>query len=373
MRFALGFLAPLTAAGVALAAPNLREPIDMVRRVGPDGQGSAAAAMAWRHLAAADVADLPLLLAGMDGASPLARNWLRPAIDRVLERAAAAKKPLPAAALDAFLRDRRHDPQARRLAYDLLREADPAAPERYLPTMLDDPSPDLRRDAIDRLLARADKRLAAGQKAEARPLYRDALAAAREQGQIDAAARKLRGLGETVDLPARLGLLLRWKLIGPFPNKDRKGMATAYPPEQALDFAATYDGKAGKVRWLDHTSKDDHGLVDLKEALKDHAEVVTYAAADFVSKDAREVDVRLGCYTGFKLWVNGALVLERGDAYTGMQLDHYTAKARLKPGRNVILLKVGQDEAPPQLPPMLRFQLRVCDADGAAVLAADRQ
>jgi hypothetical protein len=360
-------------AGADPAGPALKDAIATVRRAGPDGEGGNAAAKAWRRLAAAGADDLPALLAGMDGASPLARNWLRSAIDGVLDRAAADKKPLPADALDAFLRQTKHDPQARRLAYDLLSKNDPKAPDRYLPGMLDDPSPELRRDAVARVLASADKLLAADKKAEALPLYRDALAAAREKGQIDAAARKLRGLGEKVDLPARLGMVMTWKLIGPFPNKDHKGMETAYPPEKALDFAAGYDGKAGRVKWLDYASKDDYGLVDLKEALKDHAEVVAYAAAEFPSKEAREVEIRLGCYTGFKLWVNGELVLERGDAYTGMQLDHYVAKARLKEGKNVLLLKVAQDEAPPSLPAMLRFQLRVCDATGKAVLAADRK
>jgi hypothetical protein len=356
-----------------LAGPTLKDSIETIRRAGPDGEGSAAAAKAWRQLAAAGAADLPALLAGMDGANSLARNWLRSAIDRILEQAASAKQPLPTDALDAFLRQPKHDPRARRLAFDLLCEADPKAPERYLPGMLDDSSPDLRREAVARVLAQADKLLAADKKAEALPLFRDALAAAREQSQIDGAARKLRDLGEKVDLPARLGMLMTWKLIGPFPNRDRKGMATAYPPEKALDFAAEYDGKAGKVKWVDYASKDDHGLVDLKEALKHHAEVVTYAAAEFLSEGAQEVDVRLGCFTGFKLWVNGELVLERGDAYTGMTLDHYVAKARLKPGKNVFLLKVAQDEPPPQLPAMLRFQLRVCDANGKAVLAAARK
>jgi hypothetical protein len=372
MRFCLVILAAAVG-GADPADSGLSEAITTVRRAGPDGEGSDAAAKAWRQLAVAGADDLPALLAGMDGASPLARNWLRSAIDRVLERAASTKQPLPTDALDAFLRESKHDPQARRLAYDLLCEADPKAPDRYLPGMLDDPSPDLRRDAVGRVLTRADKLLAAGNKAEALPLYRDALAAGREQGQIDGAARKLRDLGEKVDLPARLGMVMTWKLIGPFPNKDRKGMATVYPPEKVLDFAAEYDGKAGRVKWLDYTSKDDHGLVDLKAALKDHAEVVAYAAADFRSKDARDVEIRLGCFTGFKLWVNGELALERGDAYTGMRLDHYVARARLKPGKNVILLKVAQDEPPPQLAPMLRFQLRVCDAGGEAVLAADRK
>jgi hypothetical protein len=372
MRLCLVILAAAVG-GADPNVPELKDAITTVRRAGPDGAGSDAAAKAWRLLSAAGVNDLPTLLAGMDGASPLGRNWLRSAIDRVLERATAGKQRLPTDALDVFLREAKHDPQARRLVYDLLCEADPKAPDRYLPGMLDDPSPDLRRDAVARVLGQADKLLGEGYKTQVLPLYRNALAAAREQDQIDGAARKLRDLGEKVDLPTRLGMLMEWKLIGPFPNKDRKGMATVYPPEKVLDFAAEYDGKAGRVKWQDYTSKDDHGLVDLKAALKDHAEVVVYAAADFVSKEARDVEIRLGCFTGFKLWVNSGLALERGDAYTGMKLDHYVARARLKAGKNVILLKIAQDEPPPQLPPMLRFQLRVCDASGKAILAADRK
>ena len=94
------------------------------------------------------------------------------------------------------------------------------------------------------------------------------------EGQDGGIAKKLRDSGEKVDLPARLGMVMTWKLIGPFPNKDQKGVTTVYPPEKSLDFAAEYDGKAGKVKWVDYTAKDDHGLVDLKEALKDKAEDV---------------------------------------------------------------------------------------------------
>jgi hypothetical protein len=38
---------------------------------------------------------------------------------------------------------------------------------------------------------------------------------------------------------------------------------------------------------------------------------------------------RIGCYTVFKLWVNGELALHRADAYTGMQFDHYRTQIRL--------------------------------------------
>jgi hypothetical protein len=357
------------ALGAAPAAGEIDRAVAAVRGAGPNGAGSAAAARAWQTLAAADAAALPALLAGMDGASPVARNWLRAAIDPVLERATRDQTPLPAAALEAFLREGRHDPQARRLAYELIVKGDPAAADRLLPGLLDDPSPDLRRDAVARLLDGADKHFDAGQRDEAKPLYQKALAAARDRDQLDRTAKRLGELGQKVDLADHLGFLRRWRVIGPFPNPGGQGIDTAYPPEQGLDFAAESDGKAGKVRWKEFTSTKETGVVDLNEAVGDHRESVAYAAAELRGPAARDAEVRLGCFTAFKLWVNGELALVRGDAYTGMRPDHYVAKVRLKPGTNTLLLKVAQDVPPPQLPPPnhWRFMLRVSDATGAAI------
>jgi hypothetical protein len=349
----------------ALAAPvgesDLHQALAAVRGVGPNGRGSAAAARAWPVLAAAGVDQLPVLLAGMDGANPLARNWLRAALDPVLDRAAKAKQPVPAAALEAFLRDVRHDPQARRLAYELVVKAEPAAAERLLPGLLDDPSPELRRDAVARLLDQADKLFQENKRDESKPLYRRALAAGRDRDQLDRTAKRL---GE-------LGFLRHWKVIGPFPNPPGKGIDTVYPPERGLDFAAEYDGKAGKVRWKEFTSTKENAVIDLNDAVAANPESVAYAAAEFRSPAARDAEVRLGCFTAFKLWVNGELVLVRGDAFTGMRADHYVAKVKLKPGANTILLKIAQDEPPPLPPPNhWRFLLRVSDPTGAAIAQA---
>jgi hypothetical protein len=381
MRFWLTAAALVLAAGTAAA--DRAADLEAIRQVGPGGGGSAKAAQAWKRIADADAGELPVLLAGMDGASPLARNWLRAAIDRVLERAAVAKAPLPLKELEAFLRDTRHDPQARRLAYELVSAADKTTPERLLPGMLEDPSPDLRRDAVARVLEQADAAYKAEKKDEALPLYRKALAAARDKEQIDAAARRLRDLGRPVNLATHLGMVLDWKVVGPFPNDKQMGGDTAYPPERKPDFRANYKGKDGEVHWADYVSRDEYGIVDVNAALAKcllagagkpgpFTEAVAYAAADFTSKEARDVEVRLGSFTAFKLWVNGELVLTRGDAYTGMDLDHYVAKARLKPGKNALLLKLWMDTPPPQLPKIWRFQLRVCDASGAAVLSTTR-
>ena len=100
---------------------DLKSAIHVIRQVGPDGKGSAEAARAWKVLVKTPIEQLPLLLAGMDGATPLARNWIRTAVDEIVDRAERGKKPLPTAALESFLADTRHDPQARRLALICLR------------------------------------------------------------------------------------------------------------------------------------------------------------------------------------------------------------------------------------------------------------
>jgi hypothetical protein len=357
----------------ALGAPatesDLPGAIAAVRTVGPNGQGAAAAAAAWKQLAAADVGDLPALLAGMDGASPLARNWLRAAIDPILDRATANKKPVPAAELEVFLRDTKHDPTARRFAYELIVTTDPTAADRLLPGMLDDPCGELRRDAVARVLVEAGKLVKENKPAEAEAQFRIALAAARDFGQLNAIIRELGTLGKKVSLAEHVGFIRTWKVVGPFPNPDEKGIDAVYPPEKKLDFAAEFDGAAGKVRWKEFTPAKDTGVIDLNDAVGKHPDAVAYATAEFRSNEARDAEVRLGSFVGFKLWVNGELVLTRGDAYTGYTPDHYSAPIKLKAGVNTILVKFAQEPPPPQLPAPnhWRFMLRVCDANGAAI------
>src|SRR3984957_19143984 len=160
---------------------DLKSAIHTIRQVGPDGKGSAEAAAAWKVLAKTPIEQLPLLLAGMDGATPLARNWIRAAVDEIVDRAERGKKPLPTVALESFLTDTGHDPQARRLAFDLLVQQDKTASDRFLPKMVNDPSPELRRDAIGRVLNDAEKLFSAEKKGEARSLFQRAFVAARDK------------------------------------------------------------------------------------------------------------------------------------------------------------------------------------------------
>ena len=133
----------------AAASPDLAPFVQALRNVQPEGKGHLAATSAWAELTEqAGVGDLPAILAGMDGAGPLAANWLRAAVDAIAERHLHANGTLPTQGLERFLAQEKHNPRARRLAFEWIARVDPAAPDRLIPGMLDDPSLELRRDAV---------------------------------------------------------------------------------------------------------------------------------------------------------------------------------------------------------------------------------
>lgn len=375
------FLAVCAADG-APASP-VTDAIPAIRAVDHEGKGNAAAAKAWAVLAAADASALPDILAAMDGANPLAANWLRAAVDAVVTRAGGYGK-LPLDSLVRFLGETDHDPRARRLAFDLVKGADPARADELLDGMVEDPSVELRRDAVAKVIARAEALKADEKKEEALSAYRRAFAASRNVEQIQALATAIRDLGGSVDLTGHFGFLRRWRIIGPFDNTGGKGFAAVYPPEEKLDFAAQLDGKEGKVAWQPVETGDEYGVVNVnltypppappadakpadgesKEGLKG---VIAYAVTDFVSAEDRPAEIRLGCKNAWKIWLNGAPVFEREEYHRGMEIDQYRMPVTLRKGVNTILVKVCQDEQRRPWTTEWEFQLRVCDEVGTAI------
>jgi hypothetical protein len=360
----------------AASAADLGPLLAKLQAVGPNGQGHREAAEAWRELARVDAAELPSLLAALDRAGPLAANWIRTAIDAIAERTLQNGGTLPASELEKFLRDRRHAPRARRLAYEWLRRVDPTAPERLIPGALDDPSLEMRRDAVARLMDQAAELSSPQRKADAIALFRKSLIAARDVDQISLAAQRLRSLGQTIDLARQLGFIVAWKVIGPFDNTEDKGSDkgydTAYPPETGMDLASSCPGRHGVARWIDYRATDDYGNVDLNAALGVEKSVAGYATAEFFSAGRQEVEVRIASDNAIKVWLNGKLI-DRRHVYHGFsQLDQYVIPAVLQPGRNRLLVKVCQNAQTQEWARSWGFQLRVCDRSGAAVLSRDR-
>jgi len=356
--------------------PDLQSLLKTLRAVAPQGVGNREAAGAWERLVQADAAQLPAILAGMDQANPLAANWIRAAVDAIAERQLQRRGALPAAELERFVGDTRHAPRARSLAYEWLVRADPSARDRLIgqrnAAMLNDPSLELRREAVARLIADAAILAAAQKPSEATGAFQRALSAARDPDQIRLVTDRLRKLGQAVDLPRHFGFIVGWRVIGPFDNRGGKGFDAVYAPEQEVNFNASYPGKHGTVKWDDYRSGDEYGMIDLNKAIGEEKGVAGYAAAEFFSEGRQEVEVRITSFNALKLWLNGALIARFPVYHSGSQLDQYVARGVLQPGRNLILVKICQNEQTQDWARYWGFQLRVCDRIGGAVLSTDR-
>lgn len=357
----------LTAVAVNASAADLSSQLKAVRSVSREGQGNEAAAAAVRALSAASVNDLTQILAGFEGASPLAANYLRNAVESVADRHLAATKPLPAKQLEAFVLERSNDPRARRLAFEVLSKVDATAGDRLIPKMLLDPSPEFRRDAVQRLVAEAES-LGEDAADKAKLVYRKALSGATDSDLVKKISKSLKELGDEVDLVSHFGFLTDWRIVGPFNNEKFVGFDIAYAPESKLDFAAKLKAKEGEVTWGEITTSDEFGIVDIAKSVAPHKGAVMYLATSYEAAGDRHVEFRFGTPNAWKLWVNGKFLFGRDEYHRGMAIDQYRVPAKLKAGKNVILLKLCQNEQEDDWAQRYQIQIRVCDPSGVAVL-----
>ncbi len=355
------------------SAQELAPLVEALRQVGPQGKGHREATKAWADLTRqAGVDELPSILAGMDGANPLAVNWLRAAVDAIAERTVSQTGKLPTEGLEKFLAQTNHSPRARRLAFEWIARQDPAAKDRLIPTMVDDPSLELRREAIDRLLTSAAAELEAKHDDQAKATYQKALASARDLDQVKIITEALLKLNQPVDLPSHYGFIIDWQLTGPFDNKSGIGFAAVYPPEEKVDLKAEYTTPDAKLTWKAHHTEDAFGMVDLNKAIGKHMGVAAYAFAEFTAEQAAPVELRIGSENAVKVWLNGKLVVNAEAYHANSAMDQYTGSGELKPGKNLILVKCLQNEMTQDWAQGWTFQLRVCDASGKGLLSTDR-
>jgi hypothetical protein len=339
---------------------NLADALTALTKVGPEGQGNEAASAAWPVAAGADPKDLPKILAAMKDTNPVSKNWLQSAAMSIAERTQKTPDRLPQAALLEFLDRHSEDPQARELAYDMLVAAKADLVDKLLPTLLNDPSANLRRMAVQRVMDQAK----AAPKAEQSVIYTKALASARDDDQVKVIAEELKGFGQEPDLVKHFGFFTNYRIIGPFENMGREGFDKTFPPEKELEFTKSYPGKEGDVSWKEVKVADKLGVLDFNKELKKLKEVTSYAVAEYDSPIEGAAEVRIGTNNAYKLWVNGKFIFGRDEYHRGFRIDQYKLPVTLKKGANILLLKCCQNEETQPWTEEWHFQLRVCDANG---------
>jgi hypothetical protein len=373
MRLCLVAAASLLIATSSFAA--LDDSLSKLAAVSREGDGNEAASEAWKDVVkAGPEALLPILKASGKG-NVVADNWLRLAANSITDEAVSAKKSLPLGEIESFLKDSSKASQARVLAFDIIQQADAAKAGAIEPTLLNDPSQELRRGAVQKLIDAAKAEAEKKNDAAAKATYQKAIDAARDEDQVKAIADALDKLGVKVDVPKHFGFLMNWHVIGPFDNTKREGFDTVFPPEKEIKLDASYEGKPEDngakrtVKWQAYESKHEQGKLDFNKPLGMLKQTVAYAYTTFDAPEARDAEIRLGCKNGWKVWLNGELLFGRDEYHRGAQMDQYKLKAKLKKGENTILVKCCQNEQTENWTVEWEFQLRVCDATGTAIVA----
>jgi hypothetical protein len=349
--------------------------IATIKKVSDKGQGNKDAAEATARLSKAGPDQLPVLLVAMNDAGPLARNWLRGAFETVAARAVTTPAMFPKSQLVAFFGDQKNNPSIRRLAFEWIAKADPEFAKKTIPESLADPSSEMRRDAVAFHVERAKGLMDKGDKEGAKAAYELALTGAGDEDQLKLIAKVLKeNFEKEVDLIQHNGLIVEWRLIGPFDNKGKKGFDVVYPPEKEIDFSKTYqaefEGKTNELKWTKLTGENPEGHYDIAKLTSPHKGAITYAAHEFMSDREQPVEFRFATPNAWKLWLNGKPLFGREEYHRGMFYDMYQVRGQLKPGKNVILLKVCQNEQKEDWAQAWTFQFRVCDLAGRAIKSA---
>jgi hypothetical protein len=162
---------------------------------------------------------------------------------------------------------------------------------------------------------------------------------------------------------AELGLITKWKLIGPFDFAGGAGHDVPYPPETTLNYAAQHKGKDGKsIEWLDYDGKPWQAFVDLRHLIQPSDDAVAYAVCRIKSPVAQAVQLRSGSNDTLKIFLNGEEVLSANPpSGRTLELDSDVTPVTLPVGESTLLLKIGNQSN------LWGFCLRITDQHGNPV------
>jgi len=333
----------------SLLAVDIKSLTSEINAIGEGGKGYPAAVKAMESLSKAEPSEIPEILRQIQDDHPVAANWLRGAVESIAEKSRDSGNPLPESTYIDFIAETSNGAKARTIAFHLLKVQDEEAAEKLIPNFENDASLELRLKAVNRLMDQAKKAFEEKNEDEARKLYLKAIGVARNANQVETIAKALKDLGEDIDVGKQMGFLKNWYVIAPFDFDGGNGFEEAYPPEQSINLAGVYTGKAveeleGPVTWKEVELPQGKKQIDFNKAFAPVKEVVGYAYTQFNSGKDQAVDLRWSSPNATRVWVNGELVASNHVYHAGSSFDQYTTRANLIEGKNDILVKVVQNE-----------------------------
>ena len=131
-----------------------------------------------------------------------------------------------------------------------------AADTKAIAAYLASPAPDTVLALVAAELKKAEKL----EGSVAKDQYTRLFEVSRDEDQAQEIAKALEKLGSKPDLVKHFNVITKWMLIGPFDSPMGAGFAKSFPPEEKVDLAAAYKGKAdAEVKWIAHTTTKEDG------------------------------------------------------------------------------------------------------------------
>jgi len=145
----------------------------------------------------------------------------------------------------------------------------------------------------------------------------------------------------------------KWMICGLFPNARDKAHETAFPPERAVDLAATHSGRYGPISWTpQHSQIDDNHAIDIVTALSpfsgsnDGDAGAAYAYAEFTTDRRQSVTLNIGAAAALKVWMNGRPFYDSCVPAQTQPAENHIIDAYIRQGRNIVLVKLSKRPGP---------------------------
>jgi hypothetical protein len=134
----------------------------------------------------------------------------------------------------------------------------------------------------------------------------------------------------------------KWYWIGPFDNTDKIGFDMVYPPEKKIELDQKYEGKKGQVTWKQLDTFVPGSMFNLAKLVPKSNDTVVYLYHEIEVKgdDPVLMPLMLGSDDSISVFLNGKRILHE-DAVRPAAPDQNQVELALKPGKNQLLLKVG--------------------------------
>ena len=142
------------------------------------------------------------------------------------------------------------------------------------------------------------------------------------------------------ELNDQIEVIKEWQYCGVFENLNESGLDSTYAPEEMAISETPFDAKSnGYVNW--YVAKNEREAYQFFSNHDEYGSGVNYAQTFMSSESDQRVNLRIGCGSAFKMWLNDVLIYENTEDVT-TDLNAYQVAVTIPQGTNRLLIKTAE-------------------------------